>query len=138
MKQVFIETNFLIALARPLQEDRAARLAQRNGHDVILYVPWCSVTEARRKLADIIDDDLGFDQAIMKFAVRELLPSGDHATLATLDAFAKRAREARRVAKAGADATIDALVHTALRLSPAPPPRATARPRGAPAPPAPA
>jgi hypothetical protein len=118
VKHVFVETNFLIALARPLQEDRATRLAQRNEQDVALYTPWCSVTEARRKLADIIDEDLGFDQAMMKFAVRELRPIGDHATLATLDTFARRLRKARRVAKAGADATIDALVRTMQIIPP--------------------
>jgi hypothetical protein len=120
VKRVFVETNFLVGMARPLQEERASRLAHRSGRDVTLYVPWCSVTEARRTLLRVIDDDLGFDQTMLKFAVRALLPIGDHPAIATIDAFAKRAREARRVAKAGADAAIDALVRTMEIIPPSP------------------
>lgn len=120
MKHVFVETNFLIALARPLQEATAARLAQRSGRDVTFHVPWCSVTEARRTLARIIDDDLGFDQAMMKFALRELRPPGDVAALAALNDLAKKSREARRVAKAGVDSTIDAVGRTMQIIPPSP------------------
>lgn len=120
MKHIFIETNFLIGVARPCPQDTAEQLLRRNGHDVTLYIPWCSITEARRTLQRVIDDDLGFDQAMLKFAVRELLPAGDHAVHATLQDFARRAREARRVAKAGANATIDALVRTMQTIQPSP------------------
>lgn len=120
MKHVFIETNFLIGAGRPCPQDAAERLLRRNGRDVTLHVPWCSVTEARRTLHRVIDDDLGFEQAMLKFAVRELLPAGDRATLATLNAFAARARETRREAKAGADATIDALLRGMQIIPPSP------------------
>jgi hypothetical protein len=120
VKHVLIETNFLMEVARPCPQAAAERLLQRNGHDVTLYVPWCSVTEARRTLHRVIDDDLGFEQAMLKFAVRELLPAGDRAALATLNAFAVRAREARRVAKAGADGTINALVDGMQIIPPSP------------------
>lgn len=120
MKHVFVETNFLIGVARPCPQEAAERLLRRNGNDVTLYIPWCSATEARRTIHHIIDDDLGFDQAMLKFAVRELLPAGDHATLGALNAFAKRAREARRVAKAAADSTIDGLVRHMQIIPPSP------------------
>lgn len=120
MKHVLVETNFLIGVVRPCPQVAAERLLRRNGEDVILHVPWCSVTEARRTIHHIIDDDLGFDQTMLKFAVRELLPAGDRATHATLDAFARRAREARRLAKAGADAAIDTVVRTVQIIAPSP------------------
>ncbi len=117
MKHVLVETNFLVGVVRPFPQATAEKLLRRNGSDVTVHVPWCSVTETRRTIHRIIDDDLGFDQSMSKFAVRELLPAADHVGLATLDAFAKRVRDARRVAKASADSRIDALA-TALRVIP--------------------
>lgn len=117
MKHIFLETNFLISVTRPCPQKSAERLLQRNGQDATLYVPWCSVTEARRTLYRIIDDDLGFDQVMMKFAVRERLSATDRATHRVLDNFAKRAREARRVAKANVNATVDRVVN-ALHVIP--------------------
>lgn len=120
MKHVFVETNFLLEVVRPCPQAAAEKLLRRNGSDVILYIPWCSVTEARRTVHRVIDDDLGFDQAMMKFAMREFLPAGDRTSLAVLNSFAKRAREARRVAKSATDAVITGHANNMSVIEPSP------------------
>lgn len=121
MKQVFVETNFLVGAARPSPDDTAERLLGRVGHDVTLWVPWCAVTEARRTLQrGVIDDDLGFEQAMLKFAVRERLPSHDPEAHAMLQRFAKRARDARREAKGTTDARLDQVVARLKVIPPSP------------------
>lgn len=74
MKHVFVETNFLVDLLRPFPSKDAEDLFGRNGVDVRLYIPWCSMSEAWRTLKDrIIAEDLGFTTAMMKFTVRRWL-----------------------------------------------------------------
>lgn len=75
MKHVFVETNFLVDLLRPFPSRDAEALFKRNdGVNLRLYVPWCSQSEAWRTLSDrIIREDLGFTDAMMKFAVRRWL-----------------------------------------------------------------
>jgi predicted nucleic acid-binding protein len=75
MKHVFVETNFLIELLRPFPSKDAERLfACNDGVNLRLYIPWCSQSEAWRTLKDrIINEDLGFTTAMMKFAVRRWL-----------------------------------------------------------------
>jgi len=72
MKHVFVETNFLIDLLRPFPSKDAERLFARNdGITLRLYIPWCSQSEAWRTLNDrILKEDLGFTEAMMKFAVQ--------------------------------------------------------------------
>lgn len=58
---VYVETNFLIDLLRPIPTREAQRLHRRNGVDVRVMIPWCSLKEAERTLNDtIIKDDAGF------------------------------------------------------------------------------
>jgi predicted nucleic acid-binding protein len=75
MKHVFVETNFLVELLRPSPAKDAEQLFARNdGVDLRLYVPWCSQSEVWRTLSDrIIREDLGFTDAMMKFALRRWL-----------------------------------------------------------------
>lgn len=71
MKHVFVETNFLIELLRPVPSKDAEDLFARNdGVHLRLYLPWCSQSEARRTLDRIIVEDLGFTDKMMKFVVR--------------------------------------------------------------------
>src|ERR1700722_13419076 len=71
MRHVFVETNFLVDLLRPIPAPTAEALFARNDAvDLRLYIPWCSQSEARRTLRHIINADLGFIDPIMKFVVR--------------------------------------------------------------------
>ena len=71
MKHVFVETNVLVDLLRPSPSKDADALYARNDNvDLRLYVPWCSQSEAWRTLNRVISDDLGFVDAMMRFAVR--------------------------------------------------------------------
>lgn len=112
VKQVFVETNFLIGVARPCPQEAAVKLLSRHGKDLALHIPWCSLPEAKRTLRRIIDDDLGFDQSMLKFAVHSLKPAGELKDLGTLTDFAKRVRTARRLAKAGIEAQVDRVAKT--------------------------
>lgn len=70
MKHIFVETNFLVDLLRPFPSPEALALYARNdGTSVRLYVPWCSQAEASRTMTTIIKADLGFTDAMMKFAL---------------------------------------------------------------------
>lgn len=121
MKQVFVEMNFLIGAARPCPDETAEQLLERSGRDVVLWVPWCAVTEARRTLQrGILDDDLGFEKAMLKFAVRAGLPRQDRETHQTLQRFAKQVRDARRVAKGSTDARLDEAVARMEVIPPSP------------------
>lgn len=75
MKHVFVETNFLIDLLRPFpSKDAEALFARNDGVNLRLHIPWCSQSEAWRTLSDrIIREDLGFTDAMMKFALRRWL-----------------------------------------------------------------
>lgn len=70
VKHVFVETNFLIDALRPFPTKDAERLLARHGNDVNLYVPWCSVTEAKRTLDRIIREDLAFVEGSGRFLGR--------------------------------------------------------------------
>lgn len=93
MKHVFVETNFLVDLLRPFQGREAKALWDRRGTDVLLFVPWVSLAEAKRTLVRLVKQDLGFHDAMMTFAVRQLklnaLSKADHQVL---NAFAKQAQ----------------------------------------------
>lgn len=120
MKHVFVETNFLIEVARPCPDEAALRLLNRHHVDLLLYVPWCSLTEARRTLERVVDDDLNFEKAMLKFARHERLADHDRDAMGTLQKFAARAREVRRVAKAGIDSNVDQLAHRLEVIPPSP------------------
>jgi hypothetical protein len=94
VKHVYVETNFVVDLLRPLPSKGADSLFARHGVDVTLHVPWCSITEAKRTLDDIVREDLGFIDNAGRF-MRQLGPSvaADQAAIAR---FIQRARQARR------------------------------------------
>lgn len=110
VKHVFVETNFLIAVARPLPHPRAEKLLDdgRRGA-VALHIPWCAVTEARRTMQRIINDDLGFDNEMLGFARKELLPA-DQAKFAIVKELAEKVRAARRLALADLNSIIDIVI----------------------------
>lgn len=118
MKHVFVETNFLLGVARPCPEKAAVKLLSRHGKDLTLYVPWCSLPEAKRTLQRIIDDDLGYAESMSQFAVLTLKPSGELKLLGELTNFAKRVRAARRLAKAEIEATVDGIAKSMEVISP--------------------
>jgi len=61
MIRVYVETNFLVELLRPLPGEEARALYFRHGKDVQLVIPWCSFKEVERTLLDeVIDRDIGF------------------------------------------------------------------------------
>lgn len=110
MKHVFVETNFLIAVARPLPHPRAEKLLADSRRGVVaLHIPWCAVTEARRTMQRIINDDLGFDTEMLGFARKELFPA-DKAKFAIVQELAATVKAARRLALADLNSKIDAVV----------------------------
>ena len=60
MKRVYLETNFIIDLLRPLKSGQASALSDRFGKDVAPAIPWCCFKEAERTLPRIIQEDLAF------------------------------------------------------------------------------
>jgi hypothetical protein len=106
LKHVFVESNFIIELARPFAGPDAGKLFGRQGADVQLHVPWAAVVESKRTLGRIIREDLGFDDTMQKFGARQLksaLITTDE--LKVLQRFAKMTSLAREDAlkKIGAD-----------------------------------
>jgi hypothetical protein len=99
MKHVFVETNFLVELVRPFPARAAEQLVARNGADVTLYAPWVSVVEAKRTLDRVINEDLGFGDAMMKYAVREYLAGRcTAAQKSVLEGFARQVKRDRAAA----------------------------------------
>lgn len=100
MKHVFVETNFLIELLRPLPTPKdgqdARRLLERAGQgEVTLYLPWCSLVEARRTLVDKIREDLGFAENMMTFAVKAFTTKTARFDKREIDKLYDQARKAR-------------------------------------------
>lgn len=108
MKHVFVETNFLIAVAQPNSDPSALRLLDRSGRDTTLHLPWCSRAEASRTLDRVIDQDLGFEKLMLQRALRER--DKDPALHAMVQRFARQVREDRRIAKASIEASLDEVV----------------------------
>jgi hypothetical protein len=124
VNHVFVETNFLIDVARPFPSPDATDLLARSGAggDVTLYVPWVSIAEAKRTLDRIIREDLGFTDSMLKFAVREfrdsILSSVDKQII---DALSRRAKVARKEAIQGIASAVDDSVAQAVVIEPSKP-----------------
>jgi hypothetical protein len=76
VKHVYVETNFIIDLLRPLPSQGATDLYAEHGKNLTLHVPWCALTEARRKLEEIIREDLSFVDNAGRFLRRLRAESG--------------------------------------------------------------
>lgn len=109
MKHVFVETNFLIEVARPFPGPKAEGLLKRQqAGGVQLYIPWCSVEEAKRTLVRIIEEDLGFTSAMMKFASRAFLADSSRFNKVEVDKLKVLAEAAKAEAIRTKDARVDA------------------------------
>jgi hypothetical protein len=100
VKHVFVETNFLVDLLRPLPSADAEALFERfQRGELQLYVPWASVSEAKRTLDRIMADDLGFDHKMLSFGPNRRPPIGESArngvALARFGALRRPTRTAR-------------------------------------------
>lgn len=85
MKHVFVETNFLIELTRPVPTERlrARQLQERAGRgELKLYVPWCALVEAKRTLGRIIQDDYAFRRGLERYAASKRLQAQVRSLLA--------------------------------------------------------
>jgi hypothetical protein len=70
VKHVFVETNFLVDLLRPFPKRDAESLFSRISVDITMYIPWVSVSEAKRTLnSKIVNEDLGFANLMQQFGV---------------------------------------------------------------------
>lgn len=98
MKHVFVETNFVIDVLRPLPTPEAEQLLSLNGSVVTLYLPWCSVTEAKRTLDRVVREDLAFIDNAGRFLgrVMQRAPRPPPAFHANVVAFIDKARVLRR------------------------------------------
>lgn len=110
MKHVFVETNFLIDLARPLANRKAEALLDHQNKGIIaLYVPWCSVSEAKRTLIRIIAEDLDFSDKLMSFAVKSYLADRTKFDIGELQKLIKLAGIAKKEALRNKETRIDDL-----------------------------
>lgn len=119
---MFVETNFLIDALRPFPTNDATRLLARHGTDVTLYVPWCSITEAKRTLDRIIKEDLAFVEGSGRFLGRL---QREHQGRAPIDATAvetylQMARDLRRDALTNLISCVDALAARVQVIDPSP------------------
>jgi len=119
-KHVFVETNFLVDLLRPFPSRDAEALFARNGVDVCLYVPWCSQSEAYRTLPEIIRQDLGFTDAMMRFSVRRWLSDKTLFDKRELDKVQKLAKGDRADALASLEQRLQEAVATMEIIAPSP------------------
>lgn len=110
MKHVFVETNFFIEVLRPFPSREAEQLLQRQaGGELRLHVPWCSVAEAKRTLTRLINEDLGFPDSMMKFAVRQFHADPTRFDKREIDKLQLLAKNARTEALRTKNSRIDAL-----------------------------
>jgi hypothetical protein len=117
VKHVFVETNFLVAVTRPLSHPTAKKLLEDGRRGLVaLHIPWCAVTEARRTMQHIINEDLGFDTQMLGFALKELFPT-DKAKFAVVQELAGKVRTARRLASADLNSEIDTVI-ASMRVIP--------------------
>lgn len=108
MKYVFVETNFLINVVRPMVDRTARSLLERG--DVTLHVPWCAINEAARTLRQrIINEDLGFTNAMLAFAQVEFLEKNDTASMSAIQKLAEAADQARGRRLASIKSDLDVL-----------------------------
>jgi hypothetical protein len=112
LKHVFVETNFLIEVARPNAGSAAQKLlARARDQELTLHVPWVAVAESKRTLDRKINEDLGFSDAMLKFVVREFLAGAiTKEEKKVVDEIKRRASEARAAALKGIASAIDAVV----------------------------
>ncbi len=97
MKHVFVETNFLVDLLRPLSRSDATDLFARNSGGIRLYLPWVSVNEAKRTITSkIVYEDLGFADRLKQFGVKLLnsrkITHTDMGPIQTLEQLVKQER----------------------------------------------
>lgn len=126
MKHVFVETNFIVDILRPFPVRDAERLYSRHGHDVTLYLPWCSINEAKRTLNRIIREDIAFVDGAGRFLGRTMarlhpIPPSDATAIRS---FIDLARTSRVQALFDFEARVDAL---AAGLTVVPPSEAIVR-----------
>lgn len=125
MKHVFVETNFLIAAARPDSDPSAVGLLERarNG-GLVVHLPWCCRAEAARTLDTKINEDLGFERLMARRALRER--DKDPELHAVVQRFAAMLREERRLAKADVTGALDRVLGS-LQIIPPPRPSSLER-----------
>lgn len=113
MKHVFVETNFFIDVLRPFPKPEAEKLRDRHGHDVTLYVPWCSINEAKRTMERKVLEDLAFIDGAGKFFRRMQTQAQTFGTppagVKEIASFINAAREVRRDALDTFEAQVDGL-----------------------------
>lgn len=105
MKHVFVETNFLIELARPVPTPRlgAAALHERARRgEIRLHLPWCSINEAKRTLSRIITEDFAFRKGLERYAASRRLQAQVRTLLA-------RAKQESIEAQSQCEETVDGL-----------------------------
>ena len=122
MKHVFVETNFLVELLRPSPSKDAQKLFARNdGVNLRLYVPWCSQSEVWRTLSDrIIREDLGFTDAMMKFALRRWLADRTLFSKGEIEKLRDLADADRKTALSTLEQQIQTAVGAMERIDPSP------------------
>jgi hypothetical protein len=122
LKHVFVETNFFVDVLRPFPKPDAERLLARHGRDVTLYVPWCSINEAKRTLDAIVRSDLAFIDGAGRF-MGQLNASHRGAApveLTTVRVFINLARDKRRDALSDFEQRVDGLASRLTVIAPSP------------------
>lgn len=122
MRHVFVESNFLIELLRPVPSPDATNLFARNdGRTLQLHIPWCSQSEASRTLKQrIVAEDLGFTEAMMKFAVAQWLADKSSFNKVEIDKLKNLATNARNAALSTLDQRIQDATTQMMRIDPTP------------------
>lgn len=121
MKHVFVETNFVVEVARPFRSRDAEQLLARAnaGGDVALHIPWVAIAEAKRTLDRIIREDLDFTDSMGKFVVREFRDGQiTGADKSVIEALSKRAKAARKTAIQSIESTVDSVAARATIIEP--------------------
>ena len=122
MKQVFVETNFLVDLLRPFPKRDATTLFARVGGDVALHLPWVSIPEAKRTITSkIVDEDLGFADLVSMFGVK-LLNSGTIAKtdMPAIQVLAQQIKTVRAATLKSVNADVDTAVSKMSVILPSP------------------
>ncbi len=119
MKQVLVETNFLIEVTRPAP-GRAARslLARARQGQLQLHLPWCSISEARRTLPAKIKEDLDFHAQLERMAGLRWTDEGPFPEKSAIDSFVVYLTGRFQDAMGRCNASIDAVAADCRRIDP--------------------
>jgi predicted nucleic acid-binding protein len=120
VKHVFVETNFLISVLRPFPARGAQRLLERAvAGELRLHVPWVALSEVKRTLTRVMDEDLDFRANMLRYAVQDLQARNvTQGEMQVIQRLADRAKAMHGTALQNIHGNVDALASKVRVINP--------------------